>query len=1236
MKKKKEILFWRCAAKIKRLYVVKSLLVLMMFAMVNTISASSNAQIKKVSVHTEGVNLVEFFEEIRKQSDYNFFFNEEKIVGFEKITMNKQDIPVNELLDELFEGSAYEYKISGNVIVIREAAKQAPNKARKISGIVRDASTGEILVGVNIRVKNSILGSITDVNGRFEMALPPHATILTFTYIGFKNQEIVLDERAQYEINLEADMEEIDDVVVTGYQVINKRELTSSIATIKSDDLEKVSPLTIDQMLEGKATGLMISTLSSTPGAASKIRIRSSGTFTGNQEPLWVVDGVIYEDPVPLSAEEINSFDNVNLIGNAITGINPQDIETINVLKDASATAIYGTRAANGVIVVTTKRGKIGNPSFNYSGSVSYQDRPRYSDLNLMNSKERIAVSREIYEKNQGYPAALMTGNGNYSYGYEGALQRFWDGTYSYADFQEQVSYLETVNADWFDALYQPSISQKHSVSVSGGAPNVRYYMSLGYDDSQGTERGVGVERITARTNLDIDIRDNVLLSVNMSGSVNESKYNHSSINTFNEAYYNSRTVPVYNTDGSLLYQPRLITQGDFDNDTEQEGIYGNYHILNEMEHSARNITNKDFNISASLKWDLAKGLSWRTQASYRNTTNLTEEWIDENTYFIAELRTYDAFEDMQADVVNSSATVPFGGIYSGGSTSQKSTSITNQLNFNKVINEKHVLNVNLGQEARSVKYDGASGWTAPGYNHAQGRSFIQLPSVTASTDGAKVADGYMNMITWLTENDGSSYPSITDRLSNTISGFGILTYSFDNRYIANFNIRSDGSNTFGQYERYKFRPAWSASARWNIHNESFFASAGILDELALRVSYGFRGTMPNASPYLTISGYGRLNATYYPETISKLASFPNANLSWETTKTTNVGLNYSLFAGRISGAADYGYSRGDGLLLSSPVSLVNGQNSIMYNGGSKEVHSFEFAINTVNVKTKNFRWSTYVNFSFDRDKVLDGFNSDPGNNYGNTNTVDDYLSGSIYAPGFPSAGFFSYQFNGLDEQGLPTFKNLVDEEDRSIKDHLQDVLVYEGSRTPRYYGGFGTRVSYKRLTLSANFSYKFGYKIRMLKLYQGSQNMPMPIENMSAQFLDRWTKPGDEAFTTIPGLSSADLRIEEYEADGKIQASNSSYIIPSGGTGWSMYDLSDARTVKGDHIRWQSISLNYNLPKKMIQRIGVSNLNMGFQCANIAVWSFDKNLKGQDPEQVQGIGMPALPTYSFSVNIGL
>ncbi|TRZ45070.1 SusC/RagA family TonB-linked outer membrane protein [Robertkochia solimangrovi] len=1202
------------------------ILFVLLFCSVFTVKAAKFSQSDRINLNLTDVSVPELFEEIRKQTDYSFFFNNEKMASLDRITIKMDNALVSEILDKVLKGTKMTYTIVDGVIVIVEEGEQKSNEQALIEGTVLDAATESPIPGVTVMLKGSRLGTSTDFNGHFEIRVPDSRRTLVFSYIGYETKEVTVDANKEIKILLEEAVLDLGDVVVTGYQVIDKRELTSSIASVEAKDLDIVSAISVDRMLEGKATGLMISNVSATPGAAAKVRIRGGSTFTGNQSPLWVVDGVIYEDPVPLSADEINSFDNVNIIGNAISGINPSDIAKIDILKDASATAIYGTRAANGVIVITTKRGEVGKPRLTYSGAFSFVRAPRYSDFNLMNSKERIDVSREMYEKNLGYTT-------NYDnvdrLGYEGALMNLWDGTYTFNQFQDQVGSLESMNSDWFDALYRDSFSQLHSISASGGGENSKYYFSMGYDNQIGAENNVDLNRITARSNLDLDLRDNLKLSFKLNGSVQKGTYNHSSVNPFDVAYYTSRTVPIYQDNGDYFKQSQLILS--------ESGVnyYAGYNALQEMDNSENNITNKDFTIVANLRWDFLKNFRFTSQASYRNTTNLTEEWITEDTYYAAKLRTYDAFEDLVESNVDKSSMLPFGGVYSGGMVSQDTYDVINQLNFNKVFGAKHVLNLNLGQEARSAKYWGATGFTVPGYNHYQGRGFIALPSpsyAVGDIEGGLNYD-YEAMFDWLTSDGGMSvYPNVTDRVQNTMSWFGIFNYVYDSRYVLNFNMRSDGSNTFGQYERYKFKPAWSASARWNIHNESFLRNSQSIDELALRASYGIRGTMPNASPYLILSNYGRNQAIYYPENTASLSQFPNANLRWEKTETMNFGLNYSFFGGKVSGALDYAYSKSTDLLQERPVSLVNGTAVQLYNSGSKDVSSYEFAIRTINVQNKDFAWSTHLNFSYDKDRVLEGFEDGASQNL----TIYDYLAGSIYREGFPTNGFFSYKFDGLTEQGLPNFENLV-MEDASAEEQLKAMLVYEGSRVPMYYGGFGTQIKAGNFNFSANFTYKLGYKTRLLKLYNGTQNLPLPYENMHGDFNDRWRVAGDEDNTNIPAISNNKLALtSSTEADGidRIYMTNYGTVAPIGSTLWWMYDNSDTRVVSADHIRLQTLSLSYNLPEKIINPLGIQRLNIGIQGSNLSYWAFDKDLKGQDPDQVSGIGMPSLPTYSLNLNM--
>lgn len=1063
--------------------------------------------------------------------------------------------------------------------------------------------------------------TVSDNDGVFSVAVSGKEESIMVSYVGYvDNKQPVKKGKLDYTFNMKPDDALLSEVVVTGYNTIDKRKLTSSITSITKDDLDFKGALSVDQMLEGKVAGLLTLTTSATPGAATSMRLRGTTTFTGTREPLWVIDGVIYENPVPVSADEINSLDNINIIGNAISGLNPQDIERIDVLKDASATAIYGTRAANGVIVVTTKSGEVGKTSINYSFNAQAQQRPHYSDFNLMTSKQRIDVSREIMNKGLFFETMPER------YGYEGAMMNYWDKNISFAEFQNQVSQMEANNTDWFGALYRNSFSHTHSVSLSGGSSGTRYYASVGYDSDNGSERGTDLQRFTARMNLTTHISDNVTIDFRLSGSHQDANYNSPYYSAFDEAYYTNRIFPCYNADGSYSYIKTLIKQDQ----TTGQNIYGNYNIMNEFANSGQSIKNKSLNLTGSLNWDILKGLRYTTTVGYTSTANNTENWIGENSFYCAQLRGY-ADEMPRADAFMQ-AVLQDGGVWAGSAIDQKSFLWRNQLNYNFDINNVHQFNFDLGHEITSTQYRGHNTGQVPGYSPEQGESFI--PVWAGSAVDAQQYYWYLRQWFMGAETNPSAFPTITSKKNNKLSFYLTATYTFKNYFSLNFNARNDGSNQFGQYEKAKFNPIWSASGRVNLHELHCLEDVDWLNSLSVRGSYGYRGSVPNATPYLIITTPRKSSVS--GELSASIHDYPNANLQWEKTSTWNLGIDGSMLKDRINVGIDFYHSLSTDLISNRSVSLVNGTTSLYFNDGEATNTGVEFTINTLNIKTKDFRWRTSFMYSYNKNNVKRGIIS--------TNTYADYINGSVVLDGNSVDGFYSYKFNGLDANGLPTFKNLTGNKSDLTRDQfLQTILTYSGTRTPRSYGSFSTEFAWKGISLRAQFAYKLGYKQRLLALYEnGTTALPQPQDNMNADFVHRWQKPGDEAHTTIPVLTNASLN---YRSSSTMNSYNDTYLDvdqaystycgPASYTGWYMYNNSDERVVDASHIRFRSLTIGYDLPKEWLKSAKIANCRIDFQAQNLGVWAFDKKLKGQDPDQVASIGMPVLPSFNFGLQIG-
>ena len=752
-----------------------------------SISAFGEVASQNVSLKCENVLLREVFKSLKQQTGYLFVFNEEELDKAVRVSVDINNSTLAKALDRVLLGLPYTYEIIDDMVVIKPApvkttARDSVVRKVEVKGVVKDCK-GELLPGVTVLIKGTAIGVATNVNGEYTIALDPKKQSLLFSFIGMRTKEVVWNGQKRLDVVLDDDCVSMDEVVVTGYQTIDKRKLTSSISSLTDKDLDFRGALTVDQMLEGKVPGLLAMTLSTTPGAATKMRLRGSSTFTGTREPLWVIDGIIYENPVPLSADEINSWDNINLIGNAITGLNPQDIERIDVLKDASATAIYGTRAANGVIVVTTKTGKVGKTSLSYNFNAGFMRRPTYDDFELMNSKERVEVSREIMDRGLYFEYTPQR------MGYEGLMMDYWDKKISFAEFQQGVSEMEGRNTDWFGALFRNSFSQSHDISLSGGNENTRYYFSFGYSSNKGTERGTDLQRLTARMNLSTRLRDNILLDIRLSGSLQDADYNPGDYSAFDEAYYTNRTIPVRNADGSLYYVDRNVNV----NRTANTNVYAGYNILNEFANGGNNIVNKSLNLTASLNWEILPNLRYMGTVGLTTTTNLTEEWMGEKSFYVADLRGWDYGERPAGDVPPKN--IMDGGVYSNSSMNQYDWTVRNQLNYNFTIKEIHHFNVDFGQEAKSTIYKGTASGQFPGYMNEQGKTFSHFPVVQNGVDYE-----YTQALKYWFLQSGGVFPTITDRRENALSFYATMTYTFKNLYSLNFNIRNDGSNRFGQY----------------------------------------------------------------------------------------------------------------------------------------------------------------------------------------------------------------------------------------------------------------------------------------------------------------------------------------------------------------------------------------------------------------------------------------------------
>ena len=534
MKKKRDLVSFRGFLSLKeRGNSVTRSCVLLFFVLLSTVSM---AQQQKVTINVKDVAVQEVFKAINKQTGLDFVYGTLQLSELGKVTLQMRNVTVEKVLSELFAGTLFEYKFEMNSIIIKKRIGKETVEDLHLSGVVTDEK-GHSLPGVTVSVKKINLGTATDKDGKYKLVFPKmEKLVIVFSFIGMETVEVKYTGKDTINVVMKESVAELEEVLVqTGYQTIDPRKNTSAITTIRAEDIITPGLQTIDQMLEGNVPGMVFMQNTGQIGAAPRLRVRGTSTVLGSQEPLWVIDGIVQENPVNVDPSDINDLDFVNLLGNAISGLNPEDIEQIDVLKDASATAIYGARAGNGVIVITTKKGKAGPPTLSYSVSGTYTRRPYYTDraVNVMNSEERIDFSRELISKQTVYPMIQTW------VGYEDAIRKYYSGKISFEEFQKEVGYYERVNTDWFDLLMQNSFSHKHTLSLSGGTDKTKYYASVGYNDVKGAMRREKNKLYSV--SLKVDVAHNRFdLHFDLKGNVGEKKYTPSDVGVTEYAYNTS------------------------------------------------------------------------------------------------------------------------------------------------------------------------------------------------------------------------------------------------------------------------------------------------------------------------------------------------------------------------------------------------------------------------------------------------------------------------------------------------------------------------------------------------------------------------------------------------------------------------------------------------------------------------------------------------------------------------
>ena len=1061
-------------------------------------------------------------------------------------------------------------------------------QTRTVTGSVFDKADNQPVIGATIAVMSAqgtvAHGTTTDLDGKFKLEVPSGTQNLTCRFMGYTTTTIHLQTgKDNYTVYMENDSKQLNELVVTGYQAIDRRKLTSAVTTIKMSDEIIGGVNNIDQALAGQIAGLSSVTSSGSPGAPVKLRIRGTASLSGTQDPLWVLDGIPLEGTDIPSMEDLQDIDNI--YQTSIAGINPQDIESITVLKDAAATAIYGARAANGVIVITTKKGKAGKPQINFSMKLTYNPKTDIDRLNLLNSDEKVDLelgllqSDYTYRENKGDVARIIAGYGltdAYKAGGWNALS---------PEAQADINALRAVNTDWNDILFRGVFNQEYNVSLSGGSEKATYYSALGYYVEQGNVESVKNDRFNLT--LKTDYRINSKLKVGASVFANRRKQR--SYLTYNEGFTN----PVYYSRIANPYMRPFDDEGNYIYDTnvqhrQGDDIVPDFNIFEERANTSNENTFTSLMsiFDAEFKWN--EHFKVTSQFGLQWDENMIEKYAGQDSYAMR--------REKEQHQYNGTTVLPEGG--SNKITENHSSQWTwkAMAEYQNRFKDIHELELMAGTEIR----------------HNEDKS---LYSAVYGYDARTLTS---KPIIFPNEEKAESVPLHTETyLENAfVSWFATGSYTLLHRYTLGGSIRFDGSDIFGVAKKYRYLPLYSVSGLWRISDEPFMKNVTVINHLGLRASYGLQGNIDkNTSPYL-IGIYDQ--TTILPgnsEDAIRPSSAPNPDLRWEKTQSANIGMDLSLWDNIISLSVDYYYRKGTDLIGLRMLPLETGYTSTTVNWAQMENEGVEVALTTRNIHTKDFTWVTNLNFGYNDNTVL------------RETVAENAIKPS--REGYSVGAIFAYKTAGLDDEGYPLF---LTQDGRKVTateffklnnagastlsaEEQRNLYSYIGSTEPKVSGGFMNTFKYKRVTLGINCIFNFGMYVQTTPTYDPT-NYDRGL-NSNRDILNRWTP--DHTNTTLPKLMTEnDGRTGEYL---RYKEQN-------------LFRELDIWVKKQNYFRFESIRLGYELPEKWLKPVGIKSASVSLEGRNL--WVIASNYHNYlDPETMGNPYAAPIPkSFIFGLNV--
>lgn len=1044
---------------------------------------------------------------------------------------------------------------------------------QQLRGLVLDVATRQPLEGIRIGIPKTQVETSTNSQGRFVLDVPAETKILVLSGDEYKTREFSVSAPSQSTITfyLVAKTTEIQEVkVYNGYQKIPKERATGSFSTVDNQLLQKQVTTNIMERLPAVANGLLFTKGIKEEG---QLMVRGLSTMNGPKNPLIIVDNFPYEGD--------------------LGRINPNIIENVTILKDAAAASIWGARAANGVIVITTKEGKFNQPfSLEFTANTTLSDKPNLFYARQISSSDFIDVETQLF-KNGYYNSDINSPAHPVLTPVVDILNKEKNGQISSETASAEIKRLRMVDVrdQYKKYMYSPMVNQQYAVNMSAGTAQMTWSGFVGFDNNIGVLNDT-YQRLNTRFQNTWKPLRALTIATGIAFTNTLSKSGRSAYNSI--TMKNEWKIPYMefaDREGNALVVNSIYNQ-EYKNTVQGNGLLDwNYYPLTDWQYSTTENNTNEILIDAGINYKILKGLEADVKYQYQRVNGQSTLLNDEQSYS-ARLQINQFAKKNTDGSINYN--IPIGGILTKGNTQSAINNFRGQINYSTIINGNHEVAAMIGGEIRTADSD------------YQTNRFYGYNANTKAVGQVDYIHRYPNFVTG---EDAfiTSASSLRKTAINFISMYANAAYTYKKRYTLSGSARRDASNLFGLKTNDQWNPFWSAGVAWHLSNEDFYATSW-LPNLKFRSSYGFNGNIDPAMVAVTTIAYDADVLLYTGGPTARISNYFNPNLRWEMMKMLNFGVDFSTKNHRISGSLDYFKKKGSNLFGQAPVDYTSGITYMLWNVAGMKGHGLDLELKTKNTD-RVIIWNTTLNFSTYHDQVTDY--------YLRTTFASDFVSKDGSTPpisgvvGLPVYGVFAYKWAGLDPQtgeGRGYLNGQISKEYSKIMASNTGIedLEYFGSAVPTSYGSFLNSFLWKQFTLDIGLTYKFGYWFRRSSINYSNL---IVSRNGHSDYAKRWQKPGDEAFTDVP--------VAQFTANAARDA---------------FYNGSSALVEKGDHIRLQYIQLGYQLSGKLLNQFQLKNISVYTSINNIGViWMANKSRI--DPDYNWGAySLKPVTTYSFGL----